>query len=374
MKMRVRKWLSLLFGLWVMCLAINVHAVVGKPPKASVPHNDSPFWSCLAEKLSAIQVPDWDKSAAVNGWETFVRTYQKRTFGTRNNIRASEFLCNELSAAGYHARVIKFSGPSGPVRVVEGRRPGRTQPQRHLVIMAHYDGFPGTTQAAYDNGSGVAITLCLARMLARVETRKTIVCLFFDAEEMGLWGSKAYVTDMVAKKNSEVTYDLAVNFDMVGLQKSHIKDWNLYVLMGLDTSELETFLPENKKFLHEVRSFLLSRHIINDDVEIVDQHDRISDDWPFKLAGIPVLRFCGGRYPFLYSMYHTSSDTIDRVYGIAGGRKRFEESFENAVIVSYYVIMAYDSNDPKKLLPVRPSPAPGCQEGTGSPPAPGPVP
>jgi hypothetical protein len=374
MEMRVGKWLSLLPGLWLMCLVFNLHAIDGKPPKAGAIQDDSPFRSCLAEELSAIHVPNLNTSAAVDDWESFVRTYQKRAFGTSNNIRASEFLCNELSAAGYHTRVIEFSRPSGPVRVVEGVRPGRAQPQRHLVIMAHYDGFPGTTQAAYDNGSGVAVTLCLARMLARVETRKTIVCLFFDAEEMGLWGSKAYVTDIVAKKNSGVTYDLAVNFDMVGLQKSDIKDWNLYVLMGLDTLDLETFFPENKKFLHEVRSFLLSRHIINYDVEIVDQHDRISDDWPFKLAGIPVLRFCGGRYPFLYSMYHTASDTVDRVYGIAGGRKRFEDSFENAVITSYYVIMAYDSNDPKKLFPVRPSSAPGYQEGTGSPSAPGPVP
>ena len=65
-----------------------------------------------------------------------------------------------------------------------------------MVVSAHWDsvaGSPGTN----DNGSGVVATLELARILANYNTTNTIIFAFFDKEEVGCEGSKAFVREFV---------------------------------------------------------------------------------------------------------------------------------------------------------------------------------
>ncbi len=95
---------------------------------------------------------------------------------------------------------------------------GYAEPDVVIVVGGHYDSWnqgsdplvfaPGTD----DNGSGTTVTLELARVLADVPLRKTIVFMPFSAEEQGLVGSSFAAEDFVAKgTNVEVMY----NFDMV---------------------------------------------------------------------------------------------------------------------------------------------------------------
>ena len=65
-----------------------------------------------------------------------------------------------------------------------------------MVVSAHWDSVaasPGTN----DNGSGVVATLELARILASHNTTNTIIFAFFDKEEVGCEGSKAFVREFV---------------------------------------------------------------------------------------------------------------------------------------------------------------------------------
>ena len=65
-----------------------------------------------------------------------------------------------------------------------------------MVVSAHWDSVaasPGTN----DNGSGVVATLELARILAGHNTTNTIIFAFFDKEEVGCEGSKAFVREFV---------------------------------------------------------------------------------------------------------------------------------------------------------------------------------
>ena len=52
---------------------------------------------------------------------------------------------------------------------------------------------PGTN----DNGSGVVATLEVARILANHNTTNTVIFAFFDKEEIGCEGSKAFVREFV---------------------------------------------------------------------------------------------------------------------------------------------------------------------------------
>lgn len=63
-----------------------------------------------------------------------------------------------------------------------------------LVFMAHYDAVAGST-AANDNGSSVAILLCLIKYLLETGTDKYIEFVFVDKEEVGGYGCSYYIEE-----------------------------------------------------------------------------------------------------------------------------------------------------------------------------------
>ena len=73
---------------------------------------------------------------------------------------------------------------------------GTVHPDQMYIISAMLDG-RGGGQAADDDASGVALVLEAARMFAAadVQTDVSVRFLFFDQEEIGLYGSSAYVAD-----------------------------------------------------------------------------------------------------------------------------------------------------------------------------------
>lgn len=303
----------------------------------------------LWKHLLGIPDPSFDAKAAVDWWEAFVGTYTNRVHGSPNNLRAIKFLDGELTEAGYSVRVLKYPSTIGLVRVIEETRNGIMHPHRSMGLLAHYDGHPNTIQGAYDDGSGVAITLSLCKLLAKVRTNKTITCLFFDAEEKGAVASKKYVQDGVEGGNPGFQFDQVFSYDMVGLIQPDELEGKLYLLMGFAGPGLPPHLSRNLDFLHTIIRSLPKVGIKTNTLGIEDKNHRESDERSFELAGVPVIRFAGGRKTSLYDAYHKPTDTIDRVYELAGGRSNFEVGFEHAVLVSYYTILAYDHYDPKNL-------------------------
>ncbi|MDR7533170.1 MAG: M28 family metallopeptidase [Armatimonadota bacterium] len=92
--------------------------------------------------------------------------------------------------------------------VVATRR-GATQPDAIVVVGAHFDSVPGSP-GANDNASGVAAVLEAARVLADAPLARTVQFVLFSAEELGLHGSAAFVSERRAGVMA------MVNLDMVG--------------------------------------------------------------------------------------------------------------------------------------------------------------
>jgi hypothetical protein len=71
--------------------------------------------------------------------------------------------------------------------------PGATRPREWVMLVAHYDGMPWSTQSAFDDGSGCAILLGVARAMAPLwrlhRPARTVAFVLFDGEEQGLIGS-----------------------------------------------------------------------------------------------------------------------------------------------------------------------------------------
>ncbi len=125
--------------------------------------------------------------------------------------QAVQDLCaDRLAELGYDVQLQDY----GTGINVVGMRPGTTSPDELVVIGAHYDHIPECL-GADDNASGVAATLEIARLLAKVPFERSIVIGCWDEEEDGLIGSEAFVA-------ASATSDIVVNFnfDMIGVRRT----------------------------------------------------------------------------------------------------------------------------------------------------------
>ncbi len=113
-----------------------------------------------------------------------------------------------LSQFGATAQRYPFKVPgwagrpaTAPAVNVEITVPGLTQPAQVVVIGCHYDGEASSTQSAFDDASGCAIELGVARAMVEfwrsrgLYPARTLRFVIFDAEEEGLLGSFNYVNE-----------------------------------------------------------------------------------------------------------------------------------------------------------------------------------
>lgn len=191
------------------------------------------------------------------------------------------------------------------VAMLEGSDP--VLKDEYLVVGGHYDhlgfGGPGSgsrmpdTNAVHngadDNASGTAMVMSLADRLAleKGKTRRSIIFVAFSSEEIGLIGSKYFISHPpVELKKIKAMF----NFDMVGRFE---KEKNSISLSGTGTSaEFDTILgPLERKLTFAV-------------VRSPDGYGP-SDHASFYSSDIPVLYFNTG----VHTDYHTPFDDTERL-------------------------------------------------------------
>lgn len=134
---------------------------------------------------------------------------------------AAEDIAERFEAAGYTdvvRRTWSNAGHSADNVICTKTGTGTDRPV--IILCAHYDSrmadvnnATARAPGADDNGSGVAATLEIARLLAPVELSSTLQFVAFSGEEQGLWGATEYAAELHAA-DSEVYR--VVNLDMVG--------------------------------------------------------------------------------------------------------------------------------------------------------------
>ncbi len=171
-----------------------------------------------------------------------------------------------------------------------------------IIIGAHYDhlghgeiegslyrGEPAIHNGADDNASGVSLIIELAEKLKSSNLKKNnYLIIAFSGEEMGLFGSKAFVNSE-SMKNYSPNYML--NFDMVGRLDSS----KTIVINGVGTSA----------------NWNVLKNINVADIKLVTTESGIgpSDQTSFYLKDIPALHFFTGSH----SDYHKPGDDADKV-------------------------------------------------------------
>jgi hypothetical protein len=269
----------------------------------------------------------------------YVKEYHNRISFTPMNKAATAYLMAELESLGYESKIITYYPDLAPVGlgpvgydVLVATRPGLVEPDRHIGLVAHHEARYTSNEASYDDGSGTAAVMALAKHFAEVETRKSITILLFDGEELGLKGSCYYVRDVV--RAGAPLYDMVFGYDMVGINwPGH--EWKLYQMMG-DEWALDTILPLAE---HVYRDVL---ELPEDGVEIMGEHDRNSDERRFRESGIPIYRWAGGRHAADYPHYHQPTDTYENMIEFAGGEKNFELGINAVIQTSIAMVHAVD--------------------------------
>ncbi|MBI5865259.1 MAG: M28 family peptidase [Planctomycetes bacterium] len=110
--------------------------------------------------------------------------------GPQHNL-ARENIVATFQSFGLAVERDEFVYASATYQNIIATKPGRLYPDQAYVIGAHYDSVGNA--GADDDASGVASLLELARIFAQYDTAYTIKFCAWDAEEVGLRGSTAYV-------------------------------------------------------------------------------------------------------------------------------------------------------------------------------------
>ena len=127
---------------------------------------------------------------------TQIETHIKSLEGIRHPIAAPEALkkaadsiWTTLNSYGYEMTVHHFSEGERTYRNIIGSHIGTQQPEKRVIVIAHYDTV-SASPGANDNASGVAAMLELARVLRQFKFKKSIQFVGVNLEEQKVDGEK----------------------------------------------------------------------------------------------------------------------------------------------------------------------------------------
>ncbi len=185
---------------------------------------------------------------------------------------------------------------------VVGRVTGTHQPEKYIVITAHYDHLGKTSageifHGADDNASGTAALIALAKYFRDHPVKYSLVFVALDREETGLEGAHALVQQLIPALKIDVMMN--INMDMIARS-----DKNELFAAGI--------------FHYPSLSYLVFESRSKTTLDLLMGHDTGSqtDDWTLQSDHAA---FHSRKIPFLYfgvedhPDYHRITDTFDKI-------------------------------------------------------------
>ncbi|WP_233702605.1 M28 family peptidase [Hyunsoonleella flava] len=179
---------------------------------------------------------------------------------------------------------------------------GTSNPDKYIVISAHYDhlGIQNNIvhNGADDNASGVSALIAFAEYFKKFPPRHSVILAAFDAEELGLEGSKYYVNNPIV-----ATEKLVFNINMDMISRSNKKE--LFMVRPKDSELLNNALREVKQSSKDI--LLTFGHDGTDGLE----------DWTYASDHASFYR---KQIPFLYlgvadhKDYHKHTDDFENIH------------------------------------------------------------
>lgn len=149
---------------------------------------------------------------------TLAETIGPRSYRDATNLSAAaDFITQSFEAGGYTVTFQPYEVKGQSYRNIIAERRGTEEPERVLIVGAHYDTVDGSP-GADDNASGVAVLLELARLHAETPFLKTVRFVAFTLEEPPFFrsrkmGSRVYARSLKARGEQ---VEAMLGLEMVG--------------------------------------------------------------------------------------------------------------------------------------------------------------
>lgn len=232
------------------------------------------------------------KKVSINGQEQSITSRYRDEIG---NEIAGQFLSQELNRMGYTAVSANFSTTGTNIYAI---KEGSTFKDQAYFVTAHYDAIAvpfSSAIGADDNASGCAAVLEMARILQNKTLPYSVVFVFFDEEEQGIVGSKAFQNQFdFQKQNIKAVF----NLDMIANDRNDDR-----------TMELHTRPFGNSEELAYKVQRLNDTFSIGLNVEIRNPGTTASDHAAFWNEGATAILFIEDAQDF-NPYYHTKFDSL----------------------------------------------------------------
>lgn len=232
--------------------------------------------------------------------------FEGRRTGEKGNDQARAYIINEFKNIGitgfngsyehsfdFEIRAGKFNAKN-----VLAFIKGTEFPKKYIVISAHHDHLGKSGDKIYngadDDASGVSALLAFAEYFMQNQPKHSVILAAFDAEELGLRGSKYFVDKMK-------DYDIVVNINMDMISRSAKNE--LYVVGTRYNKILEEVVTS---FKNPTDTKLLVGH---DGTDGKQNWTYTSDHGPFHRSKIPFLYFGNEDH----AAYHKPTDEFTDV-------------------------------------------------------------
>jgi len=224
---------------------------------------------------------------------------------------------------------------------VVGEIPGTDRADELVMIGAHFDSWH-TGTGATDNAAGSAVMMEAMRILKAtgLRLRRTVRIALWSGEEQGLLGSRAYVTEHFADRNTMETKPAHAKFSGY-----FNVDNGTGAIRGVYLQGNEAVAPIFKAWMEPFANLGMTTLTI--------RNTGGTDHQSYDAVGLPGFQFIQDPIEYDSRTHHSSMDVYDRVQ--AG------DMMQNAVIVASFV---YHTANRDQLLPRKPMPKPAPRPNT----------
>lgn len=213
--------------------------------------------------------------------------------------------------------------------------PGGDKADEVVMLGAHFDSWAGATGAT-DNAAGSAVMMEAMRILkaGNAKLRRTVRLALWTGEEEGLLGSRAYVQQHFADRNS-----MALKPDHAKLSAYFNVDNGTGKIRGIYLQGDDAVRPIFEKWMEPFKADGMTT--------LSPRGTGGTDHVSFDEVGLPGFQFIQDPIDYETRTHHTNMDTFERIQPA--------DLKQMAVIVASFV---YETANAAELLPRKPLPSP----------------
>jgi hypothetical protein len=170
----------------------------------------------------------FDGEQAMRRLDSLTHKFKGRIIGSVQGFASADYVAEQFRLYGLKVEIQDFREAGGFSRNESGWYSGRNVigilpgwGKGIVILTAHRDCAPQALEGAYDNGSGTAVILELARVLSvGGPHRYTYAFAALDGEEIGLAGAR-FLMNHRPKALKDIR--LMINLDMVGIREADLR-------------------------------------------------------------------------------------------------------------------------------------------------------